>query len=1220
LIGEQLGAYAIESELGSGGMGTVYRATGPEGVVALKVVHPHLLDSPEALRRFEREAGIGQRIRQKNLVQTLDVGTVTAGETTVHYLVMEYVEGQTLKDFLQGLSRIPDHLLFLIADQVLEALVTIHTSGVIHRDLKPENVVITSDHRVLLMDFGLAHSTLPGSTLTRAGEFLGSLTYAAPEQFQDARSVTQPCDIYSLGVVLFELATGVNPFAASEPSELLRRKLAAVAPRPSEYREDIEPFWDEVITTCLQREPSARFQSALELQAVLSQGERSEWWSRHRAVRERAAIASAVAALQVCRVIPQVGREKELEQLAEAYQSVLNGKGHIVFLEGPHGAGKSRITCEFLEGLAGSGSPRAIAAKVSPSGRQRCGPFFELARRLLGIPMDAAQGAEAGEAIEWTTLAGLPNDANLSFTKTLLGLLTGPERDRVRDGPAVADFASLFRSVARSHPLVVILDDLHLADADTLRLLDDLSGCFVQEPILFLGTYETPSGQDAEGFESRFASLTALRRYTKITLSPLTRRESDRLLRLRVRNSGTVRALSRLLYERCEGVPGLTLDLLGHMESSELLRKTKDGWTVEGNPEQAALPESTAQLLGARLRVLEDDHRELLDAAAVLGLEFDATLLCKVLGLRRLAVLKRLAVLERKFHLVTSSGKDSFRFVRHGEHEFLYSNIPTPLRVEYHAKAADVLEQRRQGVAGQGEGDRGDRLAGEVLRHLIESGRGTEAGSVIDRGLRHFAAHYRETHVLDLLDKLSHQCVASPTAMRLEIALARWDALHTVGQRSDLLRILEEARGLAEAAGDAAKQAKVHALLGVTQFQVGNHDSASASAERALALAREAGDREWEANALHALGAIERQRGDYTRCADFWRHAVIIRQEIGDRFGEARSLAALAVVMPEVGEGALALETKQAAFAIFRELGNRLGQAAMLNNFGNTHVSEGRMAEAVECYQQSIDIARELGDLEMEGRPTCHLAKVFVSLGSEQGARDCLKRALALFREGGISNGVLDALRARAEALASFGDLDGARSALEEGRDLAESSGSKPVQCEIESRLASVLHHSGMRDEAWQAFERARALAEEVKSASQRHTVLREMGLAVLREGNSQRAARLLEQAQALAREAQDAHFILQATVDWARLPGGNAEAALATLRKYEEQLGHGRKMEHSFRLWEIAKDRSHLVEAKRLLAFAVDHAPEEYRDSMIENVPLHRDIMKAWEEHGEKG
>ncbi|MHC4473439.1 MAG: serine/threonine-protein kinase, partial [Planctomycetota bacterium] len=217
--GNLLGAYRIESKLGAGGMGTVYLATVEEDVaglsrgepVALKVIHESLVEKPSVFRRFLREGEAGRQVRHENVVRTLRAETGRFEDQDLHFLVMEYVKGRTLRDLLEELGTVPESLLREIARQVAAGVAAIHAVGVVHRDLKPENVLITEDHQVRIMDLGVARIVDESLTMTQEGQFAGSLLYAAPEQFK-AVETGPVADLYSMGVVLYELATGENPF------------------------------------------------------------------------------------------------------------------------------------------------------------------------------------------------------------------------------------------------------------------------------------------------------------------------------------------------------------------------------------------------------------------------------------------------------------------------------------------------------------------------------------------------------------------------------------------------------------------------------------------------------------------------------------------------------------------------------------------------------------------------------------------------------------------------------------------------------------------------------------------------------------------------------------------------------------------------------------------------------------------------------------------------
>ncbi|MHC4974647.1 MAG: serine/threonine-protein kinase [Planctomycetota bacterium] len=423
LEGSLLGIYRVGPELGRGGMGTVYRAestadgaAGPPGaVVALKVFHPELVADERAFARFRLEAEIGKEIHHEHLVRTYGIGSAEVDGQTYHFMVMELIEGQTLKGLLAELGTFPEHLLFQVADQVLAALDEIHGRAVVHRDIKPENVVITPDHRALLMDLGVARRE-EGRELTQAGEFIGSLSYAAPEQFT-AKDVGPRADLYAFGITLFELATGANPFGDADVGAVMRIKLQEELDPPRKVAPDLDAFWDRVIATCVRREMADRFASAGELRQILKEGEQSEWWRLQTAGRTVASAEHALKRLRLDRQTPLIGRTQELAQLKKAGAKA-RAQGTTLLLGGPSGVGKSRLLYDYLEDVAGAGGPAVAAGRaVGAGGRGRpvrrgagrpARPGRDGRRRPAGGAGRPADGAAAGHPRRRRAHCGVP--------------------------------------------------------------------------------------------------------------------------------------------------------------------------------------------------------------------------------------------------------------------------------------------------------------------------------------------------------------------------------------------------------------------------------------------------------------------------------------------------------------------------------------------------------------------------------------------------------------------------------------------------------------------------------------------------------------------------------------------------------------------------------------------------------------------------------------------
>jgi len=310
--GSRLGPYEILAPIGAGGMGEVYRArdTRLERTVAVKVLPVHLSSSPESRQRFEREARTISQLSHPHICALYDVGR--EGET--EYLVMEYLEGETLSDrLLKG--ALPLEQVLRYGAEIADALDKAHRQGIVHRDLKPGNVMITKSG-VKLLDFGLARALVPPSArtqlsalptqaapLTQEGTILGTLQYMAPEQLE-AKEADTRTDIFAFGAVLYEMATGQKAFSGASQASLISSIMKEDPAPVSTIQLMTPPALDHVIRTCLAKDPEDRFQTAhdakLQLQWIAEGGSAvgaSAVVTARRKSRERFAWAVAAAAI-----------------------------------------------------------------------------------------------------------------------------------------------------------------------------------------------------------------------------------------------------------------------------------------------------------------------------------------------------------------------------------------------------------------------------------------------------------------------------------------------------------------------------------------------------------------------------------------------------------------------------------------------------------------------------------------------------------------------------------------------------------------------------------------------------------------------------------------------------------------------------------------------------------------------------------------------------------
>jgi serine/threonine-protein kinase len=266
---KRLGRYEIVNELGKGAMGTVYKGIDPaiNRNVALKTIRLDFVNDPEELaelkERLFREAQAAGKLSHPNIVTIYDVGT----EATLQYIAMEYLEGQTLENMIRHKAKFNFRIIAQIMSQISSALDYAHAQGIVHRDIKPANIMVLSDYSIKVMDFGIAR--IDSSSMTRTGIAMGTPNYISPEQLQ-GKPVDHRTDIFSMGIVMYEMLVGRRPFRGENLTALIYAIVNTEPDAPSSIDSSIPPIFDRVIVKALKKNTTERYQKAGEISAALA--------------------------------------------------------------------------------------------------------------------------------------------------------------------------------------------------------------------------------------------------------------------------------------------------------------------------------------------------------------------------------------------------------------------------------------------------------------------------------------------------------------------------------------------------------------------------------------------------------------------------------------------------------------------------------------------------------------------------------------------------------------------------------------------------------------------------------------------------------------------------------------------------------------------------------------------------------------------------------------
>lgn len=1129
----RIGPCRLIRPLGSGATGAVYlaeleqhRPYAPCGTnVALKLLHPTLRFDPDTRRRFRREARIGLALRHPSIVTTYEA---TLEDTEQPHLILEYIDGRDLRSLMRDLVRLPEAMLRDLGAAIARGLEAIHASGALHRDLKPTNLLLTRDHQVKIADLGAAHLVDPGS-MSKTHGFLGTPLYASPEQLEGGR-LSPASDLYSLGVVLYEAATGVQPFAGRDVHAIVRRHAEHVPARAGQLNLHLSEFCEELLSSLLDKDPGRRPADALDLATTLELGEESPWWRSRQQQARTFTPRGALRHVHVEMASPLVGRERELTQLAAWYDEAKLHGGRVVILEGEAGVGKSRLVAELIAAIADRGDDTRVLYGSNP-------------------PISAGGGTGAvTQAVldhfgreQLATALRRHLGATPQLVRPFAAHLTGDvaEGDAPLSGEVLHTlFSNLVVSLAAEQPLVWIVDDLHFARADARALLLSLARATQHERALLIATNRPGAASEELAAILRLPNARGLR---------LDRLDgADVIAIVSAAASPTVaERIGRSVARKSDGNPFFALALTREL--------------CDAGPERPAeasdLPSSVREFLGARLGGLDAEERALLDAAAVQGFAFDPDLVARVLERKRLAVLQSLATIERRLGLIRATGS-GFEFDHHMLQELLYVSLPPMLRCEYHELVARAAEAKLGPLADP------DHIAGDsavlLAEHYSRGGQNQAARPFVLPALRHLRQRFRDEEALELAARVTSP-LPEDLLLLCDIRLVQAQALTHLGRSREGLDLAREAIRLASEAGDTRRGVEAGLALGMLCYLVSDLEGSKVALLAALAVARSHGDRDGEARCARKVGLNFLALADFDEAMVHFDNAIAITSDIGDRSGHAESLRSRARVPLLTGRYAEAEPLLVESLRICREVGDRMGEANSLSALGVMHTRLGADREALDCFTPQRAIAIAIGHRSGEAHAESQLAAASIRLGDYDEARACLTRGLRL--ADSMGDRLLDATtRHNLGALElHLGNLGAARAASTHSLESLRGMGERRFEADAIIEIAIVDRSEGRLTEARNRLDEARSLATLRKLATDAARATFELGNTAFAGDDRARAACLYEEAMAAMRALGERSSLASALVARARLHylGGDADSARALFTEAREVAAH---------------------------------------------------------------
>jgi tetratricopeptide (TPR) repeat protein len=1074
--------------------------------VAIKRLRPELRADPAACTAFAAEAEHGALVRHPSLVRVFGAAEDADGPL----LVLSYVAGPSLADRLVREGAIPEQQVRRIGAELAGALAALHAAGIVHGDLKPENVRLDAEGRAVLLDLGLARAVSDGRT---GG---GSILYLSPERAQGG-APSKAADVFALGVVLFELATGVHPLdpradeirtgplrrtsgrllprAIEEEGAdaYLARVATARVPAPSVLVPELSPFLDAAILSTLARAPELRAHPAT-LAEAFAGGESGTWWRARVHAGDPPEHAPRSVTVTGDRIeLPLVGREGDLRVLHALYDDMLHaGRGALAWLVGPEGSGKWRVAREFTAHARLLREPPVYlyARWTEVTESRPAGALSLLLHRWLQLPAGRAFGARERERLEQLVA---PADA------LVLEAAMAPDADEHLYGsPGVSSGVTVGGSVGRAlaewlvalsatRPVVVFLDELHRAGEVTLGALTDVVRSLARmHVLLILGMRDETSPQNPGARAALGALVASLGSggvpVGRIDLKPLSQEDAVELVRRVFHRSVPRLRLAEVLWQRSRGNPGMIAEILNALIArGEVSTSPEGGLLLAIGPDDLPMPKSLGMLIAERLRGVPAERRKWLERLAVVGGRIEPEFVRVAFPPTSAAEVDvLLAGLVRDGWLVAAA--ERYRFARPALREAVYRTMPAKRRVRLHAAAA-------RGLAIL-----------DAAAHPTDSKASPEA--LFQRAF-HLRAADEHAAALELVLELIGRVRGRAASQRL-LVLARWglEALDRLparaGRDQERLLLLEVAADAADRLGardeerelldrlvdldvdseaDPASATRLYLLHGRYAMGTGQLGLARGFLRNAREISLRVADDAHGAlksEAARRLGAVQAQIGDLVDARALAQEAL----EITD-LPLLRSLAHLGLALVDALEDRFEDGLERVGFALAELRDQRvpalgvLGFASLMR--ARLLRSAGRPGRAIGAARRAVRLAERAGERRFEAEARARLGALLFDLNHTEEAEAQLRDALLRSREIEDRRGAVIAETWLGILLweADDGVDTGARDVVERAAHGAQEMGFYRAEAVALAILARIRRAAGELDLALRASERA---------------------------------------------------------------------------------------------------------------------------------------------------
>ncbi|KAA3595552.1 MAG: serine/threonine-protein kinase PknK, partial [Calditrichaeota bacterium] len=667
--------YKTISKIASGTFGTVYKvqkSTNGE-FFALKLIHENYKNEKD-LKRIKRGFNSAKKVSSPNCVNMIewyengdDIG-----------FVMEFVEGEPISVGNKDFCSLQETITKII--QIANGLEALHSKGIVHRDLKPENILLTPEGKIKITDFDLVKIE-DASTMTKTGAFIGTMKYSSPEQCKDSGKIDFRTDLYSLGVIFYELVTGESPIKGETLAQIALAHVRSPIVSPQKHVKDLPIEIEKLILSLLEKDPKNRTQSAREVAESLNE------------LLKKGGLSKTKRSQKVENyLLPPVfvSRKKELQTLEKAFSETAKGKFQSVFVSGESGIGKSKLIEEFRLGLD------LQKAKIFDIRCKTESLVFEPLQSLISIGLETISKVSDKEKAEivgklgWDLEKIYPEIAEMKFMEKIEKL--PPDQGEIRLFEALTIFLKNLTEIV--NPIVLIFEDLQWSDEATSNYFKYAFRNLKDKPIMFLGNFRSNEIANTY-FEKTYLVLKKNISSKIIELFPFSLEATIEILTSILGKQDPVETeFAEFILEKSRGNPLFIREIIQNLFIKRKIQDSKGNWVLDDKKlAEYKISESLHSVISERLKLFDNSFIQLLEECAILGKSFTLELLLTLTRTNPINIFENLEF-ACKENILEKCSENEYSFIHDAVRESFEKNLNLITFQNFHKRIGEYLEAK----------------------------------------------------------------------------------------------------------------------------------------------------------------------------------------------------------------------------------------------------------------------------------------------------------------------------------------------------------------------------------------------------------------------------------------------------------------------------------------------------------------------------------------------